>query len=74
MKTQLNNADNNRLISVMEQLAEQNRQLAVVFSNTHHQTEELDDDLEYKEAQYFVTKAIYQVGAILGKRIAENFI
>ena len=58
----------------MEQLAEQNRQLAVVFSNTHSMNEELDDDIDYKEAQYFVTKAIYQVGAILGKRIADSFI
>lgn len=62
------------LIKVMQNLAKQNRELAVAFAESHHESREVDDDIHYSSVQSNIVQAIFGIGEIVGRNIAERII
>ena len=74
METKLLSKESLGLIKVMETLSSQNRELAVIFSESHHESRELDDDQDYVAIQTHIVQAIYRISELVGKNIAERII
>ena len=62
------------LVAAMEKLSEVNRQIAVSFDKIYGDGKEIEDDIEYKEAQSFIRMAIHKIGQIVGNNISQHFI
>lgn len=73
MNDYLNDKQTKGLISIMENLQNVNRQIAVVYSENHNEDNEIEDDSDYMAAQLHIQEAIRQIGQILGNSIAEKF-
>lgn len=74
MEKQLLSKESLDLIEVMKNLANQNRELAVTFAGSHHESRELEDDQDYVDVQSHIVQAIYGLGQLVGKNIAERII
>ena len=74
MEKQILSKESMGLIKVMQSLSEQNRELAVIFSDSHHELREIDDDADYTSVQDSIVQAIYGLGSLVGKNIAERII
>ena len=74
MENKLLSRESLGLIKVMETLSSQNRELAVIFSESHHEASELDDDPDYVAIQNHIVQAIYRISELVGKNIAERII
>jgi hypothetical protein len=62
------------LVSIMKGLSELNREVAIVYSQSHSDNEEMENNKDYITAQSYIHSAIYQLGEILGKKLAEKLI
>ena len=74
MEKQILSKESMDLIKVMQSLSQQNRELAVIFSESHHESREIDDDDDYTAIQDSIVQAIYGLGSLVGKNIAERII
>lgn len=68
------NGETKGLVAIMQGLSELNKQIAVVYSQSHDNNEEIEDNKDYITAQSHIHSAIYQLGEILGKSLAEKLI
>ena len=74
MEKQFLSKESTDLIKVMQSLSQQNRELAVIFSESHHESREIDDDAGYTSVQDSIVQAIDGLGSLVGKNIAERII
>lgn len=61
------------LVTIMKELQNVNKQIAIIYYEINGDTKEIEDDFDYMEAQRSINAAIRQVGQILGNVIAEKF-
>ena len=62
------------LAIIMQRLSELNKEIAIVYSESHNASEEMEDNNDYITIQSFIHSAIYQIGQTIGKNIAEKMI